>query len=340
MAKIRSAREQYRSLMNGEDDAPMVDIDIIVKNEEDVAEAEELTREGEEIEADIQASEDAEAQAEADIEEAEMLVKMLRRDGLHPSVLKIIRARPLYRDIWNIPMPGAESLDVTGRNDVQAKQLADAIQARVEGFTETMSNWGNAIKKRITQFWNWIKSLFPSKKKSIEKIHTALKDIKATSIDTEKANEKKVSILTLSDVKSIHAAANKIMRFDPSSIREEDLKELDGTVDKFSLLKPDEVTVSSIVTNFLNDDYYNEANDLLSLSGKIDAVLTSTSKAVDALSRLDVAKGSENADKAKEKRNGIQKLLKSLTRMSKYCVMAANSYIKGGSAVVSCKKKD
>lgn len=340
MAKIRSAREQYRSLMNGEDDAPMVDIDIIVKNEEDVAEAEELTREGEEIEADIQASEDAEAQAEADIEEAEMLVKMLRQDGLHPSVLKIIRARPLYRDIWNIPMPGAESLDVTGRNDVQARQLADAIQARVEGFRETMSNWGAAIKKRIDQFWNWIKSLFPSKKKSIEKIHTALKGTKKTSIDTEKANEKKVSILTLSDVKDIHAAASKIVRFDPTNTNATDLKELESTVEKFSLLKPEETTVSKILTEFLNDEYYNSASELVSISGKIDAVLKAMFRVVDSLSKLAMAQEQTKSDEIKEEKDKVQKLLKSLTRMSKYCVMVANSYIKGGGAVVSCKKKD
>lgn len=340
MAKIRSAREQYRSLMNGEDDAPMVDIDIIVKNEEDVAEAEELTREGEEIEADIQASEDAEAQAEADIEEAEMLVKMLRRDGLHPNVLQIIRARPLYRDIWNIPMPGAESLDVTGRNDVQARQLADAIQARVEGFRETMSNWGAAIKKRIDQFWNWIKNLFPSKKKSVEKIHTALKSTKASSIDKKKAEEKKVSILALDAVKDIQVAANKIVSFNPTDTTPTDLNELESTVEQFSLLKPKETTVSKILTEFLNDDYYNSASELVSISGKIDAVLKAISRVADSFSRLAMAQEPSKSDEIKEEKDKIQKLLKSLTRMSKYCVMAANSYIKGGGAVMSCKKKD
>lgn len=342
MANVKSAREQYQALMNGEGEgeAPMVDIDIVVKNEEDVVDAEDLTSEGDELESDLQASEDAEAQAEADIEEAEMLVKLLNEDGLHPSVLKIISARPLYRDIWNIPMPGSESLDVTGRNDVQAKQLANAIQARVEGFRETMSKWGPMIKDRLAKFLAWIKNLFPSKKKSMEKIQASLKDLKADDINKEKANAKKVTMLKLSDVKAIKTLAGKIVNLNLDSLNTKTMAGLTAELGELKKLTPSEVPVADIVSNFAGSyAYYNVVKDCMAFDANIETTIKGLQKVVEGITGANTGKyeNDEEKQKAAEIKKAVMDSLKALMGVSKQCAAAVSSFIKGGSAVRSCK---
>ena len=134
-----STHEFFNAIMNGEDfdnqecTTPDIDVEInIIQKEIDAKEFNEAISDAECLSEAVDKSEDA-------IEEAEMLINILRNDGVNPLVIKILSSRKIYTSMLDLRLPSIESLDTVGTNRYQAELLANSLEGLL-----------NKIKDRVT----------------------------------------------------------------------------------------------------------------------------------------------------------------------------------------------
>ena len=133
---MKSANEMFKSIMNNEETNTEennesdinIEINVIQKENEIEEEVNEINEQEREVDNDISVKENI----EENIKEAEMLINILRTEGINQLSLNIISTNKLYTDIWKLRLPSVESLDTVGMNRYQAEQLANAL----EGFLD------------------------------------------------------------------------------------------------------------------------------------------------------------------------------------------------------------
>jgi len=316
----KSALERFNAIMNGidpdEDTAPEAEINIDVDVK--VIEAEEIAEEGAELDSEMEADEAATEMAEEAAEQAEMVAKILREEGLNPGMLSLLKANPIFSDVWNIPMPGRESLDATGTNMAYAERIAAALEEKADATKGVLAKAWDKLIEWLDNLKAWLKKAFDFKSKNVEKNNTNLKDV---TVDDAKAKEKKIKIFTLDDAKKISNHINDV---------------LSGKLDNEFKVEKSEVTVADIVGAFKSGgEYYTVAKDLLGKRDEVVKLIDTTKSDFKNFKKENSDK--EKVDAAKKARDERIKALKSLKSR---IFDVADSFNSGAVAVISCRAKE
>lgn len=190
----------FQAIMNGEDTLPddidiSVEINVIEKECEAIDNAEHLNEVSEDLKDDLDVSEKVEEQ----VQEAEMLIKILRTDGISPIALRILSTNQTYTDVWKVGLPSVESLSVSDNNQIIANQIADVLQIKVNKAYEGLSDLWDSIVNRASLFFTSFLNLFRNSEKAV----TAFaKKVEGITLNEEKINSKQVKYWDLETVKS------------------------------------------------------------------------------------------------------------------------------------------
>ena len=343
---LMSAMERFQAVMNGEDidaDTPSIDVEINVIQKE--IEAEEQADEGNEIQNDIEDAADTAEQVEDAVDEAEMLVKILKSDGIDPIALKIISANSLYTNIWRIPMPSTESLDNYGVNRRQAEQLAAALEVSISGAMQGLKNIYEKTKDSLDRLWDWFARAWRDNQKTIE---TLRGKVVGMAVNEEKAEKKKVKGYDLAAMQDMNKVVNDMIKL---TLPDENGKgasrfntayqSLEDRIMKFfSESAQTEINVSDIVKSITSegDKFYSLVNDLkdrkTACEDKVKELktyftnLTKAAKANDELSK----------DEKKDIKRANSNTMKYLSKVTKVIIAMQKNYIKLAAAVRSCKQ--
>lgn len=318
----KSALERFNAYMNGMDpdteaEAPEAEINIDVDVK--VVEAEEIAEEGAELDAEIEASEAATDMAEEAAEQAEMVAKILREEGLNPGMLSLLKANPIFSDVWNVPMPARESLDATGTNMTYAESIAAALEEKADATKGALAKAWDKLIQWLSDLKAWLKKAFDFKAKNVEKSNANLKDVK---VDEAKAKEKKIKIISVADAKAVAKYVDDVTSGKLGS--------------KAPNIEKSEVAVSDIVASFTSGgEYYTAVKGMLDKRDAIGKLIDSTIAEFKNFKKGNTDKEKvESAKKVKEERVSA---LKALNKTIRAC---ADSFTSGAGAVISCKAKE
>lgn len=200
---MKSALERFNSIMNGEDldaEAPSIDVEINVIQKE--IEAEDMADDINTASNDIDDTVDTAEQVEEAVDEAEMLVKILKEDGINPLALKILSTNKVYTNVWNIALPSTESLDTTGNNRRQAEQIATALEASIAGAKKGLSDAWEKVKKILENLWVKFTDKAKANDRKVDELDKQLTHNK-NALDEKKSKDKKVKLMSLEAVKTL-----------------------------------------------------------------------------------------------------------------------------------------
>lgn len=338
MAKC--AFEMLNNMLNGrfddEDDAPQVSIEIEVQTAEQVAEAEGEAIEGEEIANDVENTVSADNQAEEIVEEAQMLAKALREEGLNSLALRMIKNNRVYRDIWRIQLPGTESLEYSGRNTVYANQIADQLEARIAAYEESQAGFFTKMADFFRRIWMHIKNLFSTKRTKVTRMMDEVKGIK---INQEKAKDKKVKCFTAAQLQDIADFIGKMTDDSLLNDRDEgkfDDKNKDPIIEKMDAIRKEltEQDVTAIASDYTSGNMTTAIRTIMNSESKLSRMLDEAQKkAKDAQKEAAKDKGFMDRMKAKFKKTSL-----ATSKVSSLIGLAMSSFISGAIAVRACKE--
>lgn len=164
-----------------------------------------------EINNDINDIVDTSSQVQDKIEEAEMLIKILREDGIAPSLIKFLSINKTYINLWQLKLPAIESLNVTTNNQRLANILADQLEKKILNANKALEGLWDTIKEKIDR----IGDIFRSNITIAEKLHNQAITM---NIDEEKVNTSEVKALTFKDMQYIEKMLNELINLKvPSS---------------------------------------------------------------------------------------------------------------------------
>ena len=156
---LRSSAECFNSIMNGEgldEDTPSIDVEINVIQKEVEAEesASELNSEEQKV---LKLLDNIDTACNI-VDEAEMLINILKEDGINPLALKILSTNKIYTDVWKIGFPSTESLDVAGANRQQAEMiiagLEEAKQKAEGGINKAIKYLMEKLQQFVDKFYD------------------------------------------------------------------------------------------------------------------------------------------------------------------------------------------
>lgn len=336
---LKSAAERLSATLNGEDfdqETPSIDVEINVIQKE--VEAEEAADDYNETSSELDSVSETINQAEDVVEQTEMLINILRTDGINPTALKIISSNPVYTNTWKIGLPSCESLDTVGTNRTQAEQIAASLEAKKEGAIEKVKS---LYRKVIDYLKELIQKWFQRSKYNSEKclkLINELKSISDGSIDSEKLSNKSVKVLQANVISFWNTGLGKVLSGDPKDISEinEAEKQLSKMSDHIDNKNKVELKGKDIL-NYVKDAKLQEAvKSATSTKDALDATVKAAESAASSVSG-----NFDKSDKEKEfSKTYIGYVKKKVSVMTKAINAMQSSFITAGVAVVACKKKD
>jgi hypothetical protein len=223
MANLKNSRSAFERLQHRYegDDGEGTTIEVTIIADAD-AEAVEAALDEEEASADIadgEATADDDAAGEEEAAELSAMAEVLRAEGLTPGMYALLQASGKCA-LYNIAMPGKETMDVAGRNDAMATAIASAFEATAAGFWEGTKNFFAKIWDAIIRAFIWIKTHVGGVETRVKRAHDSLS---GKSFDAEKGKDVKAKDLSEEKLKGLASAASTVlekMRSVSSSMRE------------------------------------------------------------------------------------------------------------------------
>lgn len=183
--------------IDDECDHPSIDVEInICETVSDMDKGNDLSNK---IDEDIAVYDNA----QKNIEEAEMLIDVLKNNGVSPLAIKIISSNSLYTDVWKIHLPSAESLDIKSNNQKIADEIADMLRKKIELAYAGLEGLWSALGDSISAFWDWFTDLFRNNEEKVNRMADRVNNIE---LDEEKVNKRFVKYW---DVKTIENYTNE-----------------------------------------------------------------------------------------------------------------------------------
>ena len=213
---LRSSAECFNSIMNGEgldEDTPSIDVEINVIQKEVEAEesASELNSEEQKV---LKLLDNIDTACNI-VDEAEMLINILKEDGINPLALKILSTNKIYTDVWKIGFPSTESLDVVGSNKYQADQIAAALEEKKKETDNIVVRMWRRLMEIIKSLVNKWFGKAEEKALKLEEIINKLKNVKEKDVDEEAIKERTISafdVQTATDLrKKVDECVDKII---------------------------------------------------------------------------------------------------------------------------------
>lgn len=343
---LMSATERFNAIMNGEDfeseSTPNIDVEINVIQKE--IEAEEAVDEVNDVQNEMEDTADTTEQVEDAVDEAEMLVKILRSDGIDPISLKILSTNRTYTDIWKITMPSTESLDVHGTNKRAAEQLAVALESRIEAAREGIKSIYNNMVDKLGTFWEKIKNAILSNKKRVEAMRSKVNGLE---LDSEKCESKKAKGYDLATTQGLAKIVSDMVKLElPSPEGKGAAKfnnayqSIEERITKFmSESAKTEIEVSSISKSITSDGDKFYAAAVAVFDSK-DACATKVKELKEYFSGLTKA-AKDNDELSKDEKKDVKRAnantMKYLSKISKVISAVQSNYVKLATAVYDCR---
>lgn len=206
--KSRSAFERLQHRYEGDEpEATSIEVTIIADAD---AEAVEAALDEEEASADIadgEATADDDEVGEEEAAELSAMAEVLRAEGLTPGMYALLQASGKCA-LYNITLPGKETLDAAGRNDAKAEALATAFEATAAGFWEGTKNFFAKIWDAIVRAFTWIKTHVGGVETRVKRAHDSLN---GKTFDGEKAKDVKAKDLSEEKLKGLASSASSVL---------------------------------------------------------------------------------------------------------------------------------
>jgi len=330
----KSALERFNAYMNGMDpdteaEAPEAEINIDVDVK--ITEAEDLAEENAALDSELEANEAATDMAEEAAEQAEMVAKILREEGLTPGMLSLLKVNPIFSDVWNVPMPARESLDATGTNMAHAKRIAAALEEKADATKGALAKAWDTIISWFAKLKTMLKEFFDFRYKRVQALNEKLGNIK--EIDEEAGKSNKAMIISIDQLKDLNKYIDKLTGNLGLGSK---ILEFFNKTQKPNMTKSEHI-VNDIYKHFkgANSEYYKLIDDLFKQRETLDKFVDDSIKVFKEYKRSnpDDKSGIEERKKEKKARSNAAKELKDAIKL------AADCFIAGATAVISCEKK-
>lgn len=206
---MKTPFERLEAILNNKnfenEDSNISDIDVEINIIQKECEHEELIETGNEISNSIDEDIEIVDRVQDQIEEAQMIVDILRKDGISPLALKILLTRHVYIDAWKIGLPSIESLNISSNNQAIANNIADTLEIKINKAHMGLEGVWESIKEKTNDFLNWLGDFFRNTEEKVNRMANKLSNIQ---VDNDKL---KLKILKYWDLDSVKKYTEKAL---------------------------------------------------------------------------------------------------------------------------------